>query len=77
MGYEIPYPEGAFYMFPKAPSGDDIAFVNKLKQKRVLVVPGSGFGNPSHFRISYCVNETKIKNALPLFKEAINEIRNG
>ncbi len=75
IGYEVPYPDGAFYMFPKAPNGDDIAFIEILKSKRVLVVPGSGFGMPGYFRISYCVNEKKIRDALAAFKEAYDEVK--
>ncbi len=71
MGYEMPYPGGAFYMFPRAPGGDDLAFINKLKELRVLVVPGSGFGTPGYFRISYCCAEEKIRGALPAFEQAI------
>ena len=71
MGYEVPYPAGAFYIFPKAPGGDDIAFIEKLKALRVLVVPGSGFGKPGYFRISYCVADSKIEGALPAFEAAI------
>jgi aspartate aminotransferase len=71
MGYEMPYPGGAFYMFPKAPGGDDIAFINKLKEFRVLVVPGSGFGTPGYFRIAYCCDLEKIKGSLAAFEKAI------
>lgn len=71
MGYEMPFPGGAFYMFPKAPGGDDIAFINRLKELRVLVVPGSGFGTPGYFRISYCCRDEKIEGALGAFAEAI------
>lgn len=74
MGYEVPYPGGAFYMFPKCPIDDDIAFVNLLKNKRVLVVPGTGFGKPGYFRISYCVSDEKIEGSLKAFKEAITEV---
>ncbi len=73
MGYDVPYPGGAFYVFPKAPGGDDIAFINKLKEKRVLTVPGMGFGMPGYFRIAYCVNDELIEGALPAFEEAIKE----
>lgn len=73
MGYTLPYPGGAFYIFPKAPGGDDIAFIEKLKAKRVLVVPGTGFGMPGYFRISYCVNDDLIEGALPAFEAAIKE----
>ena len=45
-GYEFQMPKGAFYFFPKAPGGDDVAFVNKLLDERILAVPGSGFGGP-------------------------------
>ena len=74
MGYEIPFPGGAFYMFPKAPGGDDIAFIRKLKELRVLVVPGSGFGTPGYFRIAYCCADEKIEGALPAFAAAIGSI---
>jgi len=73
MGYDVPYPGGAFYVFPKAPGGDDIAFINRLKEKRVLTVPGMGFGMPGYFRIAYCVNDELIEGALPAFEEAIKE----
>lgn len=75
MGYEVPYPGGAFYMFPKAPNGDDLAFIEILKKKRVLVVPGSGFGKPGYFRISYCCADEKIQGSLQAFKEAIDEVK--
>ncbi len=72
MGYEVPCPNGAFYIFPVAPHGDDIAFINKLKDMRVLVVPGTGFGMPGYFRISYSVHDHVIEGALPIFEKAIN-----
>ncbi len=64
MGYSVVKPQGAFYMFPQAPQGDDLAFVNELKRWRVLVVPGSGFGTPGYFRISYCVDDGTLEGAL-------------
>ncbi|HKK69438.1 MAG TPA: aminotransferase class I/II-fold pyridoxal phosphate-dependent enzyme, partial [Bacteroidales bacterium] len=74
IGYEIPKPEGAFYMFPKFPIDDDIKFINILKDKLVLTTPGSGFGKPGYFRISFCVPMETIKNSIPKFKQAFNEI---
>ena len=65
-GYTFRKPEGAFYLFPQSPIPDDAAFVNELLQEGVLVVPGSGFGGPGHFRIAYCVEESVIENALPV-----------
>lgn len=75
MGYELVVPGGAFYVFPKAPGGDDVAFCTKLKGERVLVVPGTGFGSPGHFRIGYCASDEKIWGALPAFEKVIKAIR--
>jgi aspartate aminotransferase len=62
-------PQGAFYLFPKAPIEDDAAFVKELQTKRILVVPGRGFGKPGYFRIAYAVDTKTIEGALPGFKE--------
>ena len=69
-GYEVVRPGGAFYVFPKAPGGDDVAFVGRLLEEHILVVPGSGFGTPGHFRISYCVTDREIEGALAGFAPA-------
>jgi aspartate aminotransferase len=68
MGYRFVKPEGAFYLFPKTPV-DDVEFVRKLQQQRILTVPGSGFGSPGYFRIAYCVEDWVIEGALPGFKK--------
>jgi len=68
-GYEVVKPQGAFYIFPKAPIEDDLAFVKDLQSKRILTVPGRGFGKPGYFRIAYCVKKKAIEGALPGFKE--------
>ena len=52
MGYSLIKPQGAFYMFPKSPIEDDVQFTEEVKENRVLVVPGRGFGLPGYFRIS-------------------------
>ncbi len=68
-GYQLTKPQGAFYLFPKTPIGDDVAFVKELQSKRIMTVPGRGFGKPGHFRIAYCVDKKMIEGALPGFKE--------
>ena len=70
MGYSVIKPRGAFYMFPKSPLEDDVAFVRELQQSRVLTVPGSGFGAPGYFRISYCVDERTLEGSLAGFRKA-------
>ena len=72
MGYEMAKPDGAFYLFIKAPGGDANAFCEKAKQKDLLLVPGDGFGCPGYFRICYCVSYDMISRSLPVFKELIN-----
>ena len=62
MGYQFHKPEGAFYLFPKAPI-DDVQFVMELQNERILVVPGSGFGCPGYFRIAYCVDDRMIEGS--------------
>ena len=64
MGYSFVQPQGAFYVFPASPTPDDVAFSQELLQYRVLVTPGSGFGGPGHFRISYSVQERVLEGAL-------------
>lgn len=70
-GYDFAEPEGAFYIFCKAPSADDVAFIRHLQKYNILAVPGSGFGVPGYFRIAYCVSENVIKKALPEFEKAL------
>lgn len=67
-GYEVAKPEGAFYLFVKAPGGDANAFCEKAKGKDLLVVPGDGFGCPGYFRLCYCVSYDMIQKSLPIFK---------
>ena len=71
MGYEMAKPDGAFYLFIKAPGGDANAFSEKAKQKDLLVVPGDGFGCPGYFRICYCVSYDMIQKSLPVFRQLI------
>jgi aspartate aminotransferase len=73
MGYSVIKPRGAFYMFPKSPLEDDVAFVRKLQQWRVLTVPGHGFGSPGYFRISYCVDDRTLEGSLGGFQKAAQE----
>jgi aspartate aminotransferase len=74
-GYEVVKPQGAFYFFPKAPTKDDVAFVRELQSKRILTVPGTGFGKPGYFRIAYAVEKRVIEAALPGFKEVSEKHR--
>ena len=72
IGYNIVKPGGAFYMFPKAPIENDVVFVDELRKHQVLVVPGSGFGMPGYFRVSYCVTDDTLAGALNGFQAAFD-----
>ncbi len=74
-GYQMPSPDGAFFLFPRAPGGDDLAFLDILRRHHVLCVPGRGFGTPGHIRISYAVDTDVVERAIPLFKKAMDEAR--
>ena len=67
LGFSLVVPQGAFYLFPKSPTPDDVAFVRQLQAQNVLVTPGSGFGAPGYFRISYSVPDRGIEGALKGF----------
>lgn len=75
MGYSMMKPQGAFYMFPKSPLEDDVAFVRELQQFRVLTVPGQGFGTPGYFRISYCVDDHTIEGSLDGFRKVARKFK--
>lgn len=72
-GYEVAKPDGAFYLFVKAPGGSSKAFSDKAKEKNLLLVPGDDFGCPEYFRVCYCVSYEKIIRSLPLFRQLIEE----
>ena len=77
MGYSVRKPQGAFYMFPKSPVKDDVAFVRELQQWKVLTIPGRGFGSPGYFRISYCVDDKTLEGSLTGFKKTIEKFNLG
>ena len=74
-GYEFLKPDGAFYLFPKTPVPDDVEFVQALQKEMILVVPGSGFGGPGHFRIAFCVDDKTIINSMPGFRRTMEKFK--
>jgi aspartate aminotransferase len=77
IGYECVKPQGAFYVFPRTPIADDVAFVRLLAEEGVLTVPGSGFGMAGHIRISLTVERDTVVRALPGFERAFHTARGG
>ncbi|WP_027718137.1 pyridoxal phosphate-dependent aminotransferase [Desulfovirgula thermocuniculi] len=74
LGFEVVKPQGAFYLFPKSPLPDDVEFVRLAQKYLILVVPGRGFGQPGHFRVSYCVRKEVIVNSLPAWTQLAREL---
>lgn len=75
MGYQTAKPDGAFYLFVRAPGGDANAFSALAKAENLLLVPGDGFGCPGYFRISYCVDRNMILRSLPVFRRLIEKFQ--
>ena len=74
LGFDLIVPAGAFYLFPKSPLPDDVAFVQKAIKYGLLLVPGSGFGRPGHFRLAYSVPKEMILRSLSVFTALAKEI---
>ena len=71
MGYTCIHPDGAFYLFMKAPEEDDAHFCEVAKEERILMAPGTAFYGPGWVRISYCVPAAVAERSLPGFKHLL------
>ncbi|GBD04015.1 Aspartate aminotransferase [bacterium HR19] len=81
MGLKVVKPKGAFYIFPdvsrflgmKVKNTDELSdFL--LNKKKVLVIPGSGFGAEGFIRLSFALSESKIIEGIKRIKEGLDEI---
>ena len=72
IGYKIQKPQGAFYLFPESLEKDDVSFIKTAVKFGILLVPGSGFGIPSYFRLSYAVDKNMAKRSLVAFEKLFN-----
>ncbi len=71
-GLSYSLPQGAFYFFPRVPYGlSDSDFVALLQEQRILAVPGSGFGCPGYFRLSFSVQKQVIEASRQSFIRAV------
>jgi aspartate aminotransferase len=68
LGYELHVPEGTFYLLPRSPIEDDLEFTRKLREKKVLVLPGRAVEMPGYFRLSLTATDDMIDRALPAFE---------
>ena len=69
-GYDCTRPQGTFYVFPRSPLPDDVAFIRILQDEGILAVPGTGFGRPGYIRLSLTLPTDSICRSLPGFRVA-------
>ncbi len=77
MGYEVVRPQGGFYVFPRTPIADELAFIELLKEEGILAVPGRGFGRPGYMRLSLTLPDAAIERALPGFARALQKAKHA
>lgn len=73
MGYTLPNPSGAFYMFIKSPNNDGKDLCERAKNYNMLLVPGDSFGMKEYVRLSFCVDTEKIEKSINIFRKLISE----
>lgn len=71
-GYDLHSPEGTFYLLPRSPIEDDVAFTERLARDKVYVLPGTVVEMPGRFRISLTANDEMVERALPIFETAFH-----
>lgn len=67
-GYECIRPDGAFYLFVRAPEPDAVRFAERARDFELLLVPSDSFGCPGYVRIAYCVSPETVERSLPAFR---------
>jgi aspartate aminotransferase/aminotransferase len=63
--YDVVKPDGAFYVYPRAPHSGGTAFVEEAIRNKVLIIPGKVFSrHDTHFRISYAVDDAVLERGI-------------
>ncbi len=73
LGFECVRPGGTFYIFPKAPEADAMAFSEKAKKYDLVVVPSDTFGVKGYVRLAYCIDTEKVERSLDAFRRLMKE----
>jgi aspartate aminotransferase len=77
IGYDLHVPEGTFYLLPRSPLPDDLAFIELLAEQNIFCLPGTVVELPGYFRISLTANDAMIEQALPGFVAALHKATHG
>ena len=68
-GYEVGLPQGAYYIFPKVPWGDDVAFIGAAMDRGLLIVPGRAFSSrTTHFRVTFAPDMSTVERGLEVLR---------
>ena len=71
LGLECVKPGGTFYIFPKAPEEDAVAFCEKAKKYDLILVPSDTFGVKGYVRLAYCIDTEKVERSLEALRRLI------
>ncbi|MEO7664284.1 MAG: aminotransferase class I/II-fold pyridoxal phosphate-dependent enzyme [Candidatus Limnocylindrales bacterium] len=66
-GYEPTTPEGTFYVMARSPDPDDEAFVARLAEEDIYILPGRTVKMPGWFRISLTASDAMVDDAARRF----------
>jgi aspartate aminotransferase len=67
-GYDVVPSQATFFLYPRAPGGDDFAFVSRLTEKGVFVLPSAVFHHQGRFRISLTASDEMLDRALAVLR---------
>ncbi len=68
--YEFTQPGGAFYIFPKVPSGTATDFVCRAIEHELLIIPGNIFSQrDTHFRISFAAPDATLDRGIEVLRK--------
>lgn len=68
--FEFVIPQGAFYLFPKAPWGTGTEFVTEAIRQNLLMIPGAAFSRlDSHFRLSYAAEDAVLDRGIEILNK--------
>lgn len=77
LGFECAKPEGAFYLWMKAPMKDESEFCAVAKEFHLILVPGTSFKCPGYVRIAYCVSYETILRSEEAWKKLAAKCQNN
>ncbi len=73
LNFKVIKPQGAFYLFVKAPNGDAVEFSERAKKYNLLIVPSNSFGVDGYVRIATCVSKQTVVNSKQAFIDLAKE----